>query len=281
MTARNTLLAGTILAAAAAPLAAQAQPVTGLHFGAGAGVNRVQDADVDLGGPLIGLPANVILERAAEVVFDTGWVAVLCIGWGFGHPGRMPTPHRAARRRLAGDPGRRPLLALLPALAAAGCEADPSLQHLWGLGDPVRGTALHAPRSFGDTSRWAGQPAQAARVAAQIEFLAQAFRTDPAYAPVADPAVVHRLGLAQAEMRRFLGIGADAPAETVMASLRRAAAALEAGSQARAEAALSGPDFQAGPLVTLARLSAMPRLPRSAEAAGAVAAEIARLDRFR
>jgi len=175
-------------------------------------------------------------------------------------------------------------MAALPALAAAfggACTMDPSTGYLGGIGDPVRGAALYAPRNLGDTSRWTGQPADAAAAAEQLEFLADQMRTNPRYAPEVNPAVTHQLLEARAEMRAFLGIARDAPPEMVIPALRRVAEALRAGSPARTEAALSGPAFTAGPLVTLARLGAMPRLPQTAAAAGIVAAEIARLDRTR
>ena len=72
---------------------------------------------------------------------------------------------------------------LLPLLALIGGCADPAAEHLGGFGDPVRGAALNAPRLLGDTSRLAGNPAQAARAAVQLEVLADAFRNDPRYGP--------------------------------------------------------------------------------------------------
>ncbi|MBV1798024.1 hypothetical protein [Siccirubricoccus sp. G192] len=173
------------------------------------------------------------------------------------------------------------LAGLLLLLLAPGCARDPSANYLGGIGDPVRGAALYAPRNLGDTSRWAGQPAEAAVAAEQLEFLTNELQTNPRYAPEVNPAVTQQLAAARAEMRGFLGIAPTAPPEPVIEGLRRAAAALRAGNRAGAEAALSGPSFTAGPLVTLARLNAMPRLPRTAEAAGAVAAELDRLDRRR
>lgn len=170
---------------------------------------------------------------------------------------------------------------LVAAAATAGCATDPGGEYLAGFGDPVRGAALNAPRNLGDTSRWAGRPAEAAGAAEQLEFLADAFRTNPRYAPEVNPAVAQQLEAARAEMRAYLGIAPEAAPELVVTALRRAAEALRAGSRAAAEAALSGPAFTAGPQATLARLNAMPRLPRTAEAAGAAAAEIFRLDQRR
>jgi hypothetical protein len=82
-------------------------------------------------------------------------------------------------------------------------------------------------------------------------------------------------------MRGYLGIPSGADPQMVIEAMRRAGAALRAGSRAQAEAALSGPAFPAGAQTVLARLSDMPRLPRTAAAAGMVASEFDRLDRTR
>ncbi len=170
---------------------------------------------------------------------------------------------------------------LLLALVLFGCSATPGAPWLGGLGNPVRGAALRAPFTLGDTSRWAGRPVEAAEAAAELEFLANEFATNPRYAPEANPAVGQQLATARSEMREFLGVAPSAAPELVIAALRRAAGALRAGSTAGAEAALSGPAFAYGPSATLGRLASMPRLPRVAEAAGGVAAEIDRLERRR
>lgn len=175
----------------------------------------------------------------------------------------------------------RPALLLSVALGLGACQSDPSFHYLGGIGDPVRGAALHAPQNLGDTSRYAGRPAEAALAAAQLEFLDAELRRNPRYAPEIDPSVTQRLGFARSEMRAQLGIRQDAPPETVIPALRAVHASLAAGSPARAEAALAGPDFPAGGAATLARLATLPRLPRTAEAAGGVAAEFDRLDRRR
>jgi hypothetical protein len=93
--------------------------------------------------------------------------------------------------------------------------------------------------------------------------------------------VVQHLDVARQEMRGYLGIAPTADPQVVIAGLRQAAEALRASSRARAEAALTGPAFTAGPAATLERLATMPRLPRTAEAAGMVAADFDRLDRRR
>jgi hypothetical protein len=191
----------------------------------------------------------------------------------------VPTEAERLHRRRAARAPRLVMLTLL--LALAGCAEDPSASYIGGFGDPVRGAALYAPRNLGDTSRWAGQPAEAAVAAEQLEFLANELATNPRYAPEVNPAVLQSLQTARTEMRGYLGIALNADPGVVIAALRRAGEALREGSRARAEAALATAAFTAGPGGTLQRLSTMPRLPRTAEAAGMVASEFDRLERRR
>jgi hypothetical protein len=171
-----------------------------------------------------------------------------------------------------------PPLALLALLA--GC-ADPAAEQFFGFGDPVRAAGLAAPSMLGDTSRLAGQPARAARAVVQMEVLAEGFRSDPFWMHEVSVSAWNSTGLSRAELRAAIGIAADAPSDLVIAGLRDAAAALDAGSTLRAEAALTGPAFPAGGAATLSRLGRLPFLPRTAEAAGAAAAEIRRRDAVR
>nr|WP_314076513.1 hypothetical protein [uncultured Roseococcus sp.] len=165
---------------------------------------------------------------------------------------------------------RRALLALsLPAaLLGTGCAEDPSQSYLWGVGDPIRGTALNATRMLGDTSRWDGDPAGAAIAAAQLEFLARSFREDPIWSVRASTATVQELQQAVLQMREALGISPTAPNAVIEQLLRQAGEALRAGSQARALAALSGPNFIVPPQEVLRRLGSLPRLNRVSAAAG-------------
>lgn len=169
---------------------------------------------------------------------------------------------------------------LIPSLFAllAGC-ADPAAQHLGGLGESTRGAALAAPWWLGDTSRLAGNPAQAARAAVQMEVLADSFETDPRFSHEVSGATLHSVRVGRREMRQAVGIAPDAPPVAVVAQLREAAAALDQGRRARAEAALSGPMFPGGGAAALGRLARLPYLPRVAEAAGAANDEIRRIDR--
>jgi hypothetical protein len=166
---------------------------------------------------------------------------------------------------MAGMTRRQGVLVL--GLSLAACARDPLGNYLGGVGDPVRAAALQAPRTLGDTSQYRGQPAGAARAAAQLEFLTSELETNPRYAPSVSPTLVEQLRVARTEMRQAIGIAPDTNPQLVVTSLRRAAAALDAGSRAGAEAALSGTAFPDGPEATLNRLGNLPRLPRTAAAA--------------
>jgi len=167
---------------------------------------------------------------------------------------------------------RRTLLTLPLFLAA--CDVDPVTDYLGGIGDPVRGAALFAPRNLGDTSRWRGDPASAAIAAAQLEFLARSFRENPLYAVDSNPATSQTLDSAVGEMRQALGIRLDARNADVEILLRRAGEALREGSEARALVALTGPNFTEPAAEVLRRLGDLPRLRIVAAAAGMAANEI-------
>jgi hypothetical protein len=176
---------------------------------------------------------------------------------------------------LAGKmPGmKRRILLTLPLLLAA-CDVDPVTDYLGGIGDPVRGAALFAPRNLGDTSRWQGDPAGAAIAAAQLEFLARSFREHPLYSVNSNPATSQTLDSAVREMRGALGIAEGVPNADAEALLRRAGRALREGREAQALAALSGPNFTAPPGEVLSRLGSLPRLRIVSAAAGMAAGEV-------
>jgi OOP family OmpA-OmpF porin len=91
MTLKRALLAATILAAPlVAPLAASAQPVTGLYIGLGAGANWINSpSKFDLSGESapgnFGLGPNTRIDNAGKANFKTGYAGVASIGWGFGN----------------------------------------------------------------------------------------------------------------------------------------------------------------------------------------------------
>lgn len=169
---------------------------------------------------------------------------------------------------------RRTWLAF-PLLLAA-CTEDPVTDYLGGAGDPVRGAALWAPRNLGNTARWQGDPAGAAIAAAQLEFLARSFRDNPLYSVNSNPATSQTLQAAVREMRDTLGISLTAPNADIEILLRRAGEALREGSEARALAALSGPNFTVPPEEVLRRLGNLPRLRMVAAAAGMAANDVDR-----
>ena len=82
---RAGLLAATALTLAL-PLAAQAQPVTGLYIGAAVGANWVGETDLSQSGPITQrLRQNGYAAPGGSVSFDTGVVALGSLGWGFGN----------------------------------------------------------------------------------------------------------------------------------------------------------------------------------------------------
>jgi hypothetical protein len=105
---RGALLAATVLAA---PFAAQAQPVTGLYIGAGAGVNFKQDQNVKgltivngpgagavLGSGFGGVPLGV--STGLKKQYQVGYAGVISLGWGFGNGLRVELEGNARDNRV-------------------------------------------------------------------------------------------------------------------------------------------------------------------------------------
>ena len=161
----------------------------------------------------------------------------------------------------------RTTLSLAFALGLAACAAQPPqpsarLPHdaVIGAGDPLRSAAATTSTAFSSPARLAGQPEQAARAVAQMEFLTVEMQTDPRFmgATSMSPA-----GFAQArdEWRRALGIPAGLPPQPVIDSLYASARALSLGQTEAAAAALPPNVFPQGGAATLSRLAALPALP--------------------
>jgi outer membrane protein OmpA-like peptidoglycan-associated protein len=81
MALRKALLAATVLAL---PVAVQAQPISGLYVGAGAGANWMMDSDATLSGAAAAAPFGPD-SRRGTLSFDMGYVALVSLGWGFGN----------------------------------------------------------------------------------------------------------------------------------------------------------------------------------------------------
>ena len=79
MNLRSALLAATVLAL---PFAAQAQPVTGLYVGAGAGYNILSNEKINVPGSL-GLSG--VAGSGGQLGFEGGFAGKASVGWGFGN----------------------------------------------------------------------------------------------------------------------------------------------------------------------------------------------------
>jgi outer membrane protein OmpA-like peptidoglycan-associated protein len=79
MNLRSALLAATVLAL---PLAAKAQPVTGLYVGAGLGYNILSNEKINVPGSL-GLAG--VAGSGGQLSFEGGFAAKASVGWGFGN----------------------------------------------------------------------------------------------------------------------------------------------------------------------------------------------------
>lgn len=168
----------------------------------------------------------------------------------------------------------RRLSLVLPLLlgACAGTPGGlPSVPDRPGLGsaDPVNQAVFRAAYAFGDTRRLAGRPADAARAAADLEFLAVALPQDQRWIG-ANPLLFGELAGARAELRAALGIAPDAAPAEVTRRLDGIAAALDQGRSAEAATLAGGED-------RLATLDALPPLPRGAAATQAAQSALGRL----
>jgi hypothetical protein len=161
----------------------------------------------------------------------------------------------------------RPLV-VLAALFAAGCAsiAPPPdtarlLPNAYGLfADNDVGAINLAQWAFADPARTRDDPADAARAAAAVDYLAGQLSSSPRWIAMS-PITKEQMPRAREEVRQALGIAPGAPSQWVVDGLLGAANALAAGDRPAALAALSAPVFIWPPDQTLARLSDMPFLP--------------------
>jgi OOP family OmpA-OmpF porin len=82
MTLRATLLMATLLAA---PLTVQAEPISGVYVGVGAGANFLQDERVQVAG----IRGSSVGLNETRLRFDPGFRAVASVGYGFGNGLRL------------------------------------------------------------------------------------------------------------------------------------------------------------------------------------------------
>jgi outer membrane protein OmpA-like peptidoglycan-associated protein len=82
MSLKKALLAATVLAL---PVAAQAQPVSGLYIAGGLGANWLQDSTLTSQGAIRTALGASGIGQSGDASFNTGWVGVLSLGYGFGN----------------------------------------------------------------------------------------------------------------------------------------------------------------------------------------------------
>jgi hypothetical protein len=183
-----------------------------------------------------------------------------------------------------GSPLRRRHVVALPLMLLSACVPTPAPPSaslppdaVQGAGDPTRAAIITTANVFAAPGSIAGQPALAARAAAQLEYLAVEIPTGPRWVTLS-PLVALEFRKAQPELRAALGIDPAAPPQAVIDSLYAASRALTAGDRAAVERILAPPLYPAGAAATLQRLSAMPFLPHANSATAPALREMNRLD---
>lgn len=174
---------------------------------------------------------------------------------------------------------------LLPAGAlalalTAGCGAatlpDTAIMPLTGAGTPAlsdQGAIQTASYALGSPARTAGQPGEAARALASIDYLAGALYSNPHWDGI-PPTTKLRMLQGREEIRAYLAVAAGTPSQVVVDHLIHAADSLDAHDTAGAVQALSSPAFTRGPEATIALLSNLPYLPQANVAAQNANADI-------
>lgn len=131
-----------------------------------------------------------------------------------------------------------------------------------GLTDPGRSAILSTSYALNNPATLAGNPAAAAQALANLEFLAVHVATDQYYRDF-DPLVAPMLQQGRDETRAIMGFRPGAPAQVAVDALYGTSAALEAGDRTRAREVLT-PLAPGQEEAVLARLAALPPLPRAA-----------------
>lgn len=171
-------------------------------------------------------------------------------------------------------------LAFLPALVCCGSlspSASLPYDASMGAADPTRAAIFSSAYAFNNPGGL-GNPAIAARAAANVEFLAVTLPHDVRYA--SSPTVNQHMAAARLEMHGALGIAEGASPQLVVNGLYAAARALGAGDTVAAENALLPAVFTNGG-ETLRRLAAMGPWPRTAEATAMAEREHLRIEQER
>lgn len=108
--------------------------------------------------------------------------------------------------------------------------------------------------------RTRGNPGDAARAVASVDFLAGDLYANPRFQDIS-PIYKQQMLDARGEVRQALGVLPTAPSQLVVDRLLTAGNAIAAGDRPATLAALNTPAFTYGPERTLAVLNELPRLP--------------------
>ena len=165
-------------------------------------------------------------------------------------------------------------LALLAPFAACAPEPTPAGQGYWsatlppdsvqGAGDPTMAAFTRAAYAFSTPAALAGNPAEAARAIADVEYLAVEL-TGPRWTSL--PLAANALASARPEWRAAMGIGPTVPPQAVIDSLWTVRRALMTGRADVAAGALPPTIYNPPGPQAMERLARLPALPRTAAAA--------------
>jgi hypothetical protein len=144
--------------------------------------------------------------------------------------------------------------------------------------DPARQAIIHAAYAFADPQRLAGRTAEAAQAISEAEFLAIDLSTNQRWTEM-QPLVQIAFLQARPEWRGALGIDPAAEPQAVIDAMTRVRMGLGATDRVAAAAALQPPLVTPGGAASLARLDALPGLPRTAWAAAMAQNEMWRIQR--
>jgi hypothetical protein len=144
--------------------------------------------------------------------------------------------------------------------------------------DPARQAIIHTAYAFGSPGSLAGRPAEAAQAISEAEFLAVELTHGSRWIEM-QPLVQMAFVQARPEWRGALGINEAAPPQAVIDAMTRVRMGIGAQDAAAAAAALAPPLVTPGGVASLARLDALPGLPRTARAAAMAQNEMWRIQR--
>ena len=146
----------------------------------------------------------------------------------------------------------------------------------FGQGNQDIAAANLAQFAFADTGRIYGKPADAARAAAAVEFLAGELQSGARWNGLSGNTRQQMIE-SRAAVRSALGISPDAGAQPVVNALLDVAAAIDSGSETALRAALQPPVFTLAPAQTMQRLGDLPYMQVVNLATDRAASEMASL----